>query len=802
MKSQPALYPIQYALFLFLLASYLLTYTPRINASDGLAMFATAESLVRHGSLPIEQIRWMGLQQGTFGLDGLLYSRKGIGVPLGMLPLTWLGFMLPNMGMVSVSLLFNALVTTTSAVLLMSYLCRLGYHQATSLLVALSYGLSTLAWPYAKSLFSDPFAGLMLLSAAYSLLRFRQSTENTGTLPASSLPQLGWTFLASLWLAWNVASRYAEAIFIPLFGLYLLWSLHQKMPLLPAKHSPARKKTYFAGINPTRFSPWLPSIIAFILPLATVALLLFSFNYSRYGHPLNTGYLPNETFSGILGQGIAGQLISPGRGLFLYCPILLLSIVGLRPFWRRFPAESLLAVSIIGLHLLLYGKWFMWHGGYAWGPRFLIPTLPFWAMFLAPVAALFKTDSSHDHSHRDAEKNIAHKDSTNLNQCLSTSFILIPYDWLLRPLYVGLFLLGLIPQLLSVAIDFAPFQNSLLDGGLPLFAPQTFFEWTYSPFVGAWRFISLDSLDVAWLWQGQLNMVLLFVLLSNLFVTSVNLFLTSRHTYRLNFMATILMIVSLNSLLVHTHQLPSDILKQVTTILNQDSQADDLIINNQPELTMPLAELYKGQAEMLGIQQAGLTISDELDSRLDQLINQHEQIWWLPNWIPATESGVEQKLLTKGFRVREDWIDEQRLVLFALPTNIPEHARPQSSRFADIRLTNLVYSPTGQAGHGLPIQFTWQADQPLTEDYHLFIHLIDSTGAPIAQTDGQPVNWSRPTSTWPPNEPIIDRHALWLPANTPSGPYTLRVGWYHPADGARLPLSDGTDALELLFEVR
>jgi hypothetical protein len=36
-------------------------------------MFATAESLVRRGALDIEQLRWMDLQQGTFGLDGLLY---------------------------------------------------------------------------------------------------------------------------------------------------------------------------------------------------------------------------------------------------------------------------------------------------------------------------------------------------------------------------------------------------------------------------------------------------------------------------------------------------------------------------------------------------------------------------------------------------------------------------------------------------------------------------------------------------------------------------------------------------------
>ena len=110
------------ALFLFLFSIYLLTYTPRINSSDGLAMFSTAESLARRGALDIEQIRWMDLQQGTYGLDGLLYSRKGIGVPVGLLPLTWLGLVVPWWGPVSASLLFNAIVTALTAVLLRAYL--------------------------------------------------------------------------------------------------------------------------------------------------------------------------------------------------------------------------------------------------------------------------------------------------------------------------------------------------------------------------------------------------------------------------------------------------------------------------------------------------------------------------------------------------------------------------------------------------------------------------------------------------------------------------------------------------------
>src|SRR5262245_14082076 len=163
------------ALFLFLFAIYLLTYTPRINSSDGLAMFATAESLVRRGVLDIEQLRWMGLQQGTYGLDGLLYSRKGIGVPVALLPLAWLGFVIPWFGMVGASLLFNPVVTGLTAVLLLAYLQALGFSRRTGLIVALTFGLATLAWPYAKSLFSDPFSGLLLLATAYVLLKFEQA---------------------------------------------------------------------------------------------------------------------------------------------------------------------------------------------------------------------------------------------------------------------------------------------------------------------------------------------------------------------------------------------------------------------------------------------------------------------------------------------------------------------------------------------------------------------------------------------------------------------------------------------------
>ena len=32
---------------------------------------------------------------------------------------------------------------------------------------------------------------------------------------------------------------------------------------------------------------------------------------------------------------------------------------------------------LTALYFVVYAKWYMWHGGYSWGPRFLVPVIPF-----------------------------------------------------------------------------------------------------------------------------------------------------------------------------------------------------------------------------------------------------------------------------------------------------------------------------------------------------------------------------------------------------------------------------------------
>jgi hypothetical protein len=85
-----------------------------------------------------------------------------------------------------------------------------------------------------------------------------------------------------------------------------------------------------------------------------------------------------------------------------------------------------------------------------------------------------------------------------------------------------------------------------------------------------------------------------------------------------------------------------------------------------------------------------------------------------------------------------------------------------------------------------PLQLLWRADTTFPTSYHVFVHLVDENGQLIAQSDGEPANWTRPTTGWLPGEYILDEHTLTLPETLPAGQLALRVGLYHPETGERL----------------
>lgn len=94
------------------------------------------------------------------------------------------------------------------------------------------------------------------------------------------------------------------------------------------------------------------------------------------------------------------------------------------------------------------------------------------------------------------------------------------------------------------------------------------------------------------------------------------------------------------------------------------------------------------------------------------------------------------------------------------------------------------------------LALVWQSNSETPTSYRVFVHLVDETGQIVAQSDGVPAAWRRPTTGWLPGEIILDEHHLLL-ENVPSGSYELRIGLYDPAAGVRLVLDDGETAVTI-----
>lgn len=731
------------AIGLFLLSAYLLTYSGQFHSSDGQAMFAVTESIVRRGDYDINQLLWMGQQQGTYGLDGELYCRKGIATSLLSLPLAWLGLVVPFWGMVQTTLLFNAVVTALTGVLVYLYANRLGYSSTTSLVLSFVFGLATLAWPYAKYFFSDPLASLGLFAAAYFLLRYRDSGRASDALWAGT----------SLGLA--VATRFANIITLPLFGLLLL-------AYMVTKDQGARTRDKL-----------LTSILAFALPLALTALLLGGYNYARYGDVFQTGYLPQEQFSAPWLEGISGLLISPGRGLFLYAPILLVSLLAIPAFVQRHRLEAALALLVSASHVLLYGRWFFWHAGYAWGPRFLVPIVPFAVILMAPLL----------------EK-------------------LSGKEWLA---FAALFLISVAIQVLGLSVAFTLFQEGLLFRfrDLRMFDPRTFFEVRFSPLLGQWALLRLENLDFAWVrMMGnpprlQLDWPVLISNVALVITTALGLRWAFQEGGKNNLRKwSVLALISLLAFDVTAFSLSRYKddqhrgYRELLSYLEAHSQPGDAIIFNIPEDTAILQNHYKGRLPVYGLMETSPPVTSATADLLDKLAVQYPGLWLIPS--PSlSENGLDQHLREQGYQAADEDLGDLRLTLYAFPRK-PLSRHTVRAVFGEaIVLEGYALYESVRAGDVFHLDLYWQASAPVAEDYQVFVHLLGEDGQRWAQKDGPPLLGARPTSSWQLGEQLADRRGLFLPSDMPPGSYHLRVGLYRLSDGSRLLTGKGADGLDL-----
>ena len=319
---------------------FLSTAGGRITASDEYTMYRLTESLVTRGKV------WVEAGNAEPGPDGRLYPKAGIGQALAAAPFYALGraaalpFAPVKRELVTraVTSLLNAFAGGALAAILFLVFLEVGAAPKGALFWTLATCLATPLWVYAKSFLTEPLLALGLVSGLYGALRFRAGGASRHALLCG--------------LAWGgtVLVKYAMAPAVLLLAL----------PFLPAL-----KRTKAA----------LPGVLAVLLCVA----LALAYNLARTGMPLGSGYGRQATvaaFSTPLFVGLYGLLLSSGKGILWFAPLVALAPIAAPAAVRRLGWVAWGLIAALGVMLLVYATFEHWAGDGAWGPRYLVPLMP------------------------------------------------------------------------------------------------------------------------------------------------------------------------------------------------------------------------------------------------------------------------------------------------------------------------------------------------------------------------------------------------------------------------------------------
>lgn len=209
-----------------------------------------------------------------------------------------------------------------------------------SLLIAVATGLATPIWSTAsRALWSHTWLLVLMALVVSELLR--RDPEERHLRPMLLGTLLGWAY----WVRPTAA--------IPIL-MVTLWVAMRQRRRLPAM-------------------------------LATMALwfgLLVAWSLSHFGTVLPPYFSATRLAWRGLGEALAGNLISPARGVLVYTPVLLFVgwlLVRYRRQIRR-PDLAALGCGVVTLHWLTISTFPHWWGGHSYGPRLMTDVVPWLAM--------------------------------------------------------------------------------------------------------------------------------------------------------------------------------------------------------------------------------------------------------------------------------------------------------------------------------------------------------------------------------------------------------------------------------------
>jgi len=359
--------------FLLFLCFYLLyaATSPGDLIADSQIRWRVAAQLVDTGwfDLPPEEA-----YRYAIGRDGKRYSFYGLAAWACLVPFVlageWLAVLLPHVGTPDMlgqflaSLLLFPACGALALVLVYSLALEASGDRPIARWIAIATGLATMHWHHSVSTGDEMQTAICILTCFWAFQRAWNSDHWRFPLLVCGAAGLGACVRIS-----------SLVVLVPVFILGLSFDLAAR-PQRAARRS--------------RLRQWL---VAAAVGLAPWAVLLGGYNAVRFGSPLQSGYAPAllsrasdmHLFQTPLLDGLTAMLFSPGKGVIVFNPLLLMAIPGLFVLQREKHRLAALIVVSFASSLIFHSKYTFWAGDFTWGPRYLASLMAVMMLGLIPI---------------------------------------------------------------------------------------------------------------------------------------------------------------------------------------------------------------------------------------------------------------------------------------------------------------------------------------------------------------------------------------------------------------------------------
>ncbi|MHB1390778.1 MAG: hypothetical protein ACYCXF_06015 [Thermoleophilia bacterium] len=325
--------------------------------SDSRFAIQTSISIIREHNTDLDEYMGLLKEQRFYETEWVgdhIYSKFPVGASLSALPVVLLLEVATDTNDSAGPVIqtatdhFTAAVIAAASTVLIYLIAMLFFaRKRYGLLLAFIFGFCTSVWSTASlALWQHGPSMLMLALTLYLLLlaRDRPSLARFAGIP----------------LAFSYVTRPTNSISVLLLSFYIFWQFRK----------------YFPG---------------FLLGAMTVAVPFLLFSLKVYGAILPPYYDTHKLGFGNLPVALAGNLISPARGLLIFSPVIVFSVVGLVVKIRRRQFDLLdgCLVAIILLHWLSISSFEAeWWAGHSFGPRLFSDMTPYLVYFMIPAVTM------------------------------------------------------------------------------------------------------------------------------------------------------------------------------------------------------------------------------------------------------------------------------------------------------------------------------------------------------------------------------------------------------------------------------